>query len=180
MIEINYRWMVPVEAQRIREIDRSEEIRIGYMVQSGQLCKIDVDWDTPSFFLEGDGEHTVSHLVEFCLDHLRAGGRIRGAFHGEKLVGVGVIHPNIRRGMAQLALLHVCNGFRRNGIGSHLTREMINEAKAFGADRVYVSAMPSGSAVGFYLSHGFELVDEVIPELFTLEPEDIHMLKMLG
>lgn len=38
MIEINSRWMAPVEAQRIREINRSEEIRIGYMVQSGQLC----------------------------------------------------------------------------------------------------------------------------------------------
>jgi ribosomal protein S18 acetylase RimI-like enzyme len=179
MIAIDYRWMAPIEAQRICEIDRTEVIRIGYVVQSAQLCKIDVNWDTPSFFLEGDGEHTISHLVEFCLDHLRSGGRMRGAFHGEKLIGVGVIRPNIRHRMAQLALLHVSNGFRRNGIGSHLTREMINEVKAFGADRVYVSAMPSGSAVGFYLSHGFELVDDVIPELFKLEPEDIHMLKKL-
>ena len=81
--------------------------------------------------------------------------------------------------MAQLALLHVSNGFRRNGIGNHLTRELIDEAKTFGADRVYVSSTPSGSAVGFYLSQGFELVDDVIPELFKLEPEDIHMLKML-
>ena len=180
MIEIEYRWMVPIEVQRIREIDRTEEIRIGYVVQSGQLCKIDVNWDAPTFFLEGGGEHTISHLVEFCLGHLRAGGRIIGAFHIEKLVGVGVIRPNIRRGMAQLALLHVSNGFRRHGIGSHLSREMINEAKAFGADRIYVSATPSGSAVGFYISQGFELIDDPIPELYKLEPEDIHMLKMLG
>jgi ribosomal protein S18 acetylase RimI-like enzyme len=179
MIEIEYRWMAPHEVQRIKEIDRTEKIQIGYIVQSGQLSKIDVSWDVPAFFLEGDGEHSISYLVEFCLAHLRAGGSILGAFHGETLVGVGVLRPNIRRGMAQLAFLQVSNGFRRHGIGSHLTREMINEAKFFGADRIYVSATPSGSAVGFYLSHGFELAEEVIPELFRQEPEDIHMLKML-
>ncbi len=102
-----------------------------------------------------------------------------GAFHGEKLVGVCVMRPNIRRGMAQLAFLHGSNGYRRQGIGSHLTREMIIEAKTSGADRIYVSATPSGSAVGFYLSHGFELVEDVIPELFDLEPEDIHLVKTL-
>ncbi len=171
--------MVPDEMHRLKEIDRTEEIRIGYVVESGQLHKIDVNWDTPNFFLEGEVEHTVSHYAEFCLDHLRAGGRSMGAFHGEKLVGVCVMRPNIRRGMVQLAFLHVSNGYRRQGIGSHLTEEVIKETKTSGADRIYVSSTPSGPAVGFYLSHGFELVEDVIPELFDLEPEDIHMVKTL-
>ena len=179
MIGMEYRWMVPDEMHRLKEIDRTEEIRIGYVVESGQLHKIDVNWDTPNFFLEGEVEHTVSHYAEFCLDHLRAGGRSMGAFHGEKLVGVCVMRPNIRRGMVQLAFLHVSNGYRRQGIGSHLTEEVIKETKTSGADRIYVSSTPSGSAVGFYLSHGFELVEDVVPELFDLEPEDIHMVKTL-
>ena len=179
MIGMEYRWMVSDEMQRLKEIDRTETIRIEYVVENGQLHKMDVNWDTPTFLLEGEGEHTVSQQLKFCLDHLRAGGRSMGAFHGEKFVGVCVMRPNIRRGMAQLAFLHVSNGYRRWGIGSRLAREVIKEAKTSAADRIYVSATPSGSSVGFYLSHGFDLVEDVIPELFDLEPEDVHMVKTL-
>jgi hypothetical protein len=42
-----------------------------------------------------------------------------------------------------------------------------------------VSATPSESAVGIYLRMGFEPVDEPLVELYELEPEDIHMAKML-
>jgi hypothetical protein len=41
---------------------------------------------------------------------------------------------------------------------------------------VYVSATPSESAVGFYTSMGFTPTPDPIPELFALEPEDIHMI----
>ena len=41
---------------------------------------------------------------------------------------------------------------------------------------MYVSATPSESAVGFYRSLGFEQVTAVNPQLFALEPEDIHMI----
>jgi hypothetical protein len=43
MIGMEYRWMVPDEMHRLKEIDRTEEIRIGYVVESGQLHKIDVN-----------------------------------------------------------------------------------------------------------------------------------------
>jgi hypothetical protein len=33
--------------------------------------------------------------------------------------------------------------------------------------------------VGFYTSLGFTLVDRPHPELFALEPDDIHMIKAL-
>jgi len=41
---------------------------------------------------------------------------------------------------------------------------------------MYVSATPTGSAVGFYLSRGCELADPPHAELFALEPEDIHLV----
>ena len=178
-MRVKYRWMTPDEVHRLAEIDRSEEIRTGYEVEGSQLRKIDVMWDTPSYDLEGEGDHTVSYITAFCLDHLKAGGKLMGAFLNEKLVGVGLIRENIRCGMAQLAFLQVSKEYRRQQIGSHLLREMEEVARASEADRIYVSATPSGSAVCFYLSHGFELTAEVVPELLELEPEDIHMLKML-
>ena len=45
---------------------------------------------------------------------------------------------------------------------------------------MYVSATPSGSAVGSYLKHGFEPTPYPHPELFALEPEDIHMIRELS
>lgn len=177
MGEILYRWMQVEEVNRIAEIDRAERIRTGYIFEAGQLQRLKVKWDTPSFLVDGEGEHTVAHQIEFCRDHLERNGRMFGAFDGELLVGVGIVQNEIREGTAQLAYLHVSNGYRRQGIGSQITKELICEAKRAGAERLYVSATPSGSAVGFYRSHGFEPVDTPIPELFELEPEDIHMIR---
>ena len=38
-----------------------------------------------------------------------------------------------------------------------------------------MSSTPSESAVGFYRSRGFRLTSP-LPELFELEPEDIHLI----
>ena len=181
MTKINYRWMEPTEADRIREIDRSEEIRIGYRMQKGELQRMTVVWDSPNWDTEGDHEHSFAHQIQFCRGHLEAGGVMIGAFAEERLVGVGVLRYEVRPGMAQLAFLHVSNGYRRRGIASRLTQEMITAAQDHGALRMYVSAVPSGSALGFYQSRGFELTSKPLGELYELEPEDIHMvLKLPG
>ena len=180
MTSTSYRWMDPDEVVRVGEIDRSERIRTGYEYRDGQLVKMDVNWDTPSFLMEGESEHTVGAQIEFCRGHLQQNARMFGAFDDDKLVGLGLVTPNIRPGIAQLAYLHVSNAYRRLGIGARITQELIEEAIRWGAKKVYVSAMPSGSAVGFYRSQGFEPVDTPIPELFDLEPEDIHMMMDTG
>jgi hypothetical protein len=39
-----------------------------------------------------------------------------------------------------------------------------------------VSSIPTKNSVDFYRSQGFALTPEPHPELFALEPEDIHMV----
>jgi ribosomal protein S18 acetylase RimI-like enzyme len=78
--------------------------------------------------------------------------------------------------MAQLSYLHVSRAYRRKGIGVAITRQLLEHAIALGSRQVYVSAIPSESAVGFYMSFGFDLTTEPIPELYDLEPEDVHMV----
>lgn len=180
IVNITYRWMSPSEINRIAEIDRSERVRIGYVLQSGRLEKTSVDWDVPGFYSTGEGNHSVYEQLRFVESHLQSGGKMIGAFNDQTLVGVGVITPDIRPGVAQLAYLHVSNRFRRQGIGTHLVQAMIEEALQLGTSSIYVSATPSGSAVGFYTSFGFRLVDHPIPELYEMEPEDIHMIKNLS
>jgi hypothetical protein len=41
---------------------------------------------------------------------------------------------------------------------------------------MYVSATPTGSAVGFYLSRGCHLADPPHPALLASEPDDIHLV----
>lgn len=176
---ITYRWMEPDEIDHLREINRTETIHMGYSFEAGQLALTSVDWDTPNFTLEPTGEHSFAHQIEFCQGHLDAGGRMIGAFDGHQMVGIGVLRSELQPGLAQLAYLQVSNGYRRQGIASLLAEKLFQFAAATGAERVYFSATPSGSAVGFYLSQGFSPVEQPLPELYALEPEDIHMVKDL-
>jgi N-acetylglutamate synthase-like GNAT family acetyltransferase len=102
-----------------------------------------------------------------------------GAFDGDRLVGIAAFRPLLTETMAQLAFLHVSNGYRRRGIAAHLFDQVEGLARQSGARQLYVSATPSESAVGFYTSKGCVRTSTPHAELFALEPEDIHMIKPL-
>jgi N-acetylglutamate synthase-like GNAT family acetyltransferase len=179
MPELEYRTMSPDELPKLADIDRSERVYIKYTFQKGKLTSEKVDWQVPSFFPEREGEHSLAEQIAFCKRHVQAGAILFGAFEDENLAAVAVLTPEVRPSMSHLAYLHVSHKYRRQGIASHLLQEMVKVARQGGASKMYVSATPSGSAVGFYLHHGFTPTTEPIPELLALEPEDIHMIKEL-
>ena len=123
MDDIEYAWLTEADIVRLAEIDRTEIVRTGYVVKDGTLGKVPVEWDIPAFRTEGGGEHTVAAQISFCRQHIRAGGKIVGAFVDGRLAGLGVVTPDVRPRMAQLAYLHVGLAYRRRGIASRLTRE---------------------------------------------------------
>jgi GNAT superfamily N-acetyltransferase len=180
MPEIQFRWMSPDEVDKVADLDRTERIRTGYEMRDDQLKKLDVHWDSPPWFTEGAGVHSIKAQIHFCREHLSRGGIMYGAFDGEILVGIGILTPDIQPGMDQLSFLHVSHGYRRDGIGYKIAAALQEASLARGAKQLYVSATPSGSAVGFYLDFGFQPVQEPIPKLYELEPEDIHMVKRLS
>lgn len=55
-------------------------------------------------------------------------------------------------------------------------RKACEIAREAGSRRMYVSSTPSSSAVGFYIAQGCKLAEEVDPELYALEPDDIHLI----
>jgi GNAT superfamily N-acetyltransferase len=65
------------------------------------------------------------------------------------------------------------------GIARRLVKLLIEKARMEGAARLYVSSVPSESAVGFYQSQGFRLTPDPDPDLYRLEPDDIHMVRNL-
>lgn len=174
MSDLTHRELSRAELVRLREIDRSERVSLSYRVADDQLQTVPVDWDIPTFGSD-DGPDSVAAHVAFCERHLAAGACAMGVFDGDALVGIGLMTPEIRPRVAQLAHLHVSRSHRRRGVAARLVEELVQFALRSGAQQVYVSATPSESAVGFYRSRGFRLV-QPLPELYELEPEDIHMI----
>lgn len=107
------------------------------------------------------------------------GGTAVGALAAGRLVGVGVVVPNLRPGIAQLAFLHVSAPWRAAGIGSRLSAQLDDIARSAGSTEMVVSATPSRNTVDFYMGRGFVPTPEPLNELLELEPEDVHMRKAL-
>lgn len=179
MSELIYRVLSHAELARLGEIDRSEYIPVIYCQQGDQLTEEHHDFNVPPWSTEDDGEYSVSYHVAFCERHLAAGGTALGAFDGERLVGIGVVAPHVRPTIAQLALLHVSDGYRGQGIGRRLCALMDDIARAAGNTAMVVSATPSVNTVQFYIGRGFAPTAEPLPELYELEPEDVHLSKRL-
>jgi ribosomal protein S18 acetylase RimI-like enzyme len=167
------------EIGRIAEIDRSEHVTLGYSYRDGKLESEEVDWQVARWYTDGHSEHSVQAKVDAWRHYLEQGGTMIGAFDVDLLVGMAISRPELTDSMAQLAVLHVSNGYRRQGIATRLTAEVSRLAKQDGASQLYVSATPSKSAVGFYQAQGFHLVEKPHPALYVLEPEDIHMIMTL-
>jgi GNAT superfamily N-acetyltransferase len=179
MSEITFSKLGPADLERLGEIDRTERIDTLYVQDGARLVRRFGDFSAPPWFPEGEGEHSVAHQRAECERYLAAGGIALGAFVDGQLVGIGIVRPKIRPGIAHFAFLYVSNGHRAQGIGGHLSEELERLAREAGDAAMVVSATPSLNTVRFYLHRGFEPMAEPLPELYTLEPEDVHLHKRL-
>jgi ribosomal protein S18 acetylase RimI-like enzyme len=165
----------------VAAIDRSEHVDVEYCVRDGQLVERPVSMaEIPPWDQSGDGPHSVSAHIDFCARAIAGGGVLLGCYDEERAIGVAVIDPSYDGPLAWLAFLHVNRSDRRRGAATRLWDEATAIARADGAGRMYVSATPTGSAVGFYLRQGCVLADPVHPALFELEPHDVHLVLPLG
>lgn len=181
MDQFIYRTLSLAELSHLDEIDRTEYIDGIYLQRGAELEESAQTFDVPPWFIgdDNDSDHALRYQRAFCERHLVAGGQAIGAFDGERLVGIGVVTPHVRPGIAQLAYLHVSNGYRGRGVGRRLADEMDRLARAVGDTEMVVSATPSLNTVRFYMSLGFAPTAEPLPELYELEPEDIHLHRRL-
>jgi len=176
---ITYRPIQPDELSRIAEIDRSERIDTIYLQRGSDLVAVSGDFSARPWHADGQGEHSVAHQVEECERYLAAGGIAIGALADGRLVGIGVVVPHIRDGVAQLGFLHVSDGYRGRGIGGRLCAQLEQIGGELGDTVMVVSATPSANTVRFYRNLGFEPTANPLRELYELEPKDVHLEKRL-
>jgi len=168
-----YRNLEREELDRLKEVDRSEVIEHIYYFRKGRLELEKEHWEVQGW----EPEHYQS-CVKALQHTYDSGGFIFGAFEEENLVGVASLEKDLigtDKSYLKLDKLYVSSACRKLGIGKQLMEIAAAKAKELGAKKLYVSATPSENTVGFYMGIGCRLTEELIPELFELEPEDIHL-----
>ena len=154
-------------------IDRAEVIDGVYVLVDGTL-----ELRPEHFEAHGWPPNEAELYTPILLDCFDHGGWFCGAFRQEALVGVVVLEGRFigrERDMLQMKFLHVGRAMRGQGLGVRLFDLAREEARERGARRLYVSATPSEHTIDFYRRRGCRLTAEPDPELFALEPEDIHL-----
>ena len=170
---ITHRKLLREEIEQVWNIDRSEVIDNIYYLENGTLVLRPEHHDVRGW-PPGESEKYTPILLD-CFDR---GGWFYGAFDREELCGVVVLESKrigAHGDRLQLKFLHVSSSSRNRGFGRQLFELAKATARERGAKRLYISATPSQNTINFYLRLGCAVADQPDPELFELEPEDIHL-----
>ena len=161
------------ELDAIWSVDRGEVIDGFYRVVDGELVLDAAREDVPGW---PPGER--EKYGPLLLDCFECGGAFWGAFAGDALVGVSVLESRFigrDEDRLQLKFFYVDRSQRGKGLGRALFDRAADRARALGARSVYVSSIPARNTVDFYLAMGCRLARELDPELYALEPDDVHL-----
>jgi len=171
---IEFRTLTRAEVPHIWSIDRSEIIENIYFLENGNLI-LKPDYFDVRGWPPGEAEQYTPTLLD-CFDR---GGWFLGALDGDQLVAVTILESKFigkEKDQLQLKFLHVSNAYRKTGLGKQLFELARTTARERGAKKMYISATPSENTINFYLHRGCEVTPDPDPELFELEPEDIHLV----
>lgn len=170
---LQFRELERAEIDCIWTIDRREHIANIYRLVDGALQLEALDVDVPGWHPDN-----VAKKTPLLYEMFDRGARFFASFDGEQLAGVSVLDtlPRGERGnLLQLEFLHVGRDYRGQGLGARLLEQARAAARELGARGVYISANPSENTIRFYQRCGATLLAVPDPELFALEPEDIHL-----
>jgi predicted N-acetyltransferase YhbS len=145
-----------------------------YHLENGELVLKPEHYDMTGWPPGEAGEY--GPILLDCFDR---GGTFVGAFDDAgTMVAVSVLESRFigkKEDQLQLTFLHVSRTHRGKGLGSKLFALSVARAQAFGAHKLYISSTPAQNTVDFYMNLGCRLAGEIDPDLYELEPEDIHL-----
>jgi predicted N-acetyltransferase YhbS len=154
-------------------IDRSEVVENVYRLENGNLVLQAEHHDVRGWPIGEAAKYTP--ILLDCFDR---GGWFHGVFDDARLIGVVVLDNEFlgkHKDQLQMKFLHVSRSYRNSGVGRRLFELAKGVARERGATRLYISATPSENTVRFYRGLGCTVSAEPDPELFALEPDDIHL-----
>ncbi|MHA2430843.1 MAG: GNAT family N-acetyltransferase [Promethearchaeota archaeon] len=161
------------EIEKVRYIDRNETVEQIYYYRKGKLVLEDENCEIPGWYLP-ELEKNIKHLYNIY----DRNGTFYGAFDNNKMIGISALESKFigsNKDQLQLYFLHVDCKHRHKEVGKKLMLKTVEKAKELGAKKLYISATPSKNTIDFYMHMGCELTKELNPELYELEPDDIHL-----
>lgn len=168
-----FRTLQKNEIQLLWSIDRSEIVKNIYYVENNKLVLKQEYYDIEGWTPGEDKIYTP--LFQECYDR---GGYFIGVFDNSQIIGSMVLDSKFigtNNDQVQLKFLHVSRNYRKQGLGKLLFKIGVQKAIELGADKLYISSTPSENTVNFYLHLNCRLAEDIDPELYKLEPDDIHL-----
>lgn len=110
-------------------------------------------------------------ISQYIKEQINNGGFALGAFDDDKIVGFICVNGTIIEACANLTMLFVDDGYKRNGIGRNLFERAKKEALLLGAKKLFISAIPSEETISFYFSVGCEDAKNIISNFVDTETD---------
>jgi len=117
-------------------------------------------------------------VVKALRENIRKGSVVAAAWDGRRLAGFCIVASEPLGGCGQylnLLCLQASKPYRGCGLGKQLFVHACEQARARGAQKLYVSSSPSNNTVSFYRHMGCVPATEHIQWLVEAEPDDYHM-----
>ena len=116
-------------------------------------------------------------IAEYMRQQIDRGGVALGAYCHNRLIGfccVDGMTSGKAAKYANLTMLFVDDRWKRNGIGKSLFQEACICASAMGAEKLFISAIPSAETIAFYQSMGCIDANEIV-ETFVDSEDDRYL-----
>lgn len=141
--------------------------------------KTDDQWvleETNSIIRKWDNEKRL-WIPKYLGQKLDNGGYTFAAYLENKLVGFISLdgdHLGSSKQYMNLSMLFIDDRYQRRGIGKLLFDKCAKRALNVGAEKLFISAIPSEDTVAFYLAMGCKDAEEIIPD-FVDTPYDRYL-----
>lgn len=133
-------------------------------------------------FIDDWNEEEYIFLYDCLKNTLNTGGDVIAALEGNRLLGFASVENQPfgpQNEYLQLSSLHVSNGMRGRGIGSHLFAMSCLAAAQRGAKKLYLSGHSAEETQAFYRAMGCVEAAWYHPELVAAEPCDCQLERQL-
>lgn len=111
-------------------------------------------------------------IPKYLCEQIARGGSIVGAFLDGALIGFcsvdGYLYGETAK-YANLTMLFVDDEFKRKGVGTALFKAACKCALANGADKLFISAIPSVETIAFYFNMGCTDTKEIVKNYIDTE-----------
>lgn len=169
---MEYRKLLPQEAERIAELDATHFIKnVWRKDTSGEYKLVQINW-TDTELPNGFDWH-LRHFRET----LRNGGSAFGCFDSGKLIGYATLEGSVfgRQKYVLLDQLFVSNAYRSKGIGKRLFALCAEQARQMGARKLHLCAGSAENTIAFYYAIGCAPAAKPNQKLIDEDPNDIRL-----